>query len=105
MPPSSLRPRNSEAQRCGHLAGAVAKCDQLLAEQHQADRRAVAFEFGGFERRHPVFTHELAHCGAGADLGEFRAFGCGRHSRLLMPAKHTPAEIAVQPRPWLNSMR
>ena len=42
-PPSSLRPKNSEAQRCGQAmiddadaAGAVAKRDQLLAEQHQA---------------------------------------------------------------------
>src|SRR5579859_1615160 len=53
---------------------AVAKGDELLAEQHQAKRRPVALEFRGQQRGQPVLPHQLAHDGAGPDAREFDAF-------------------------------
>ena len=58
---------------------AVAEGDQLLAEQHQAGGRAVAFEFGREQCWQPIVPHQPAHGGARADLREFRAFGRCRH--------------------------
>ena len=55
-------------------AGAVAEGHELLAQQHQARRRAVALELRRLQRRQPVVPHQLAHRRAGADLREFRAF-------------------------------
>src|ERR1700675_1185283 len=49
-------------------ACAVTKRDQLLAEQHQPDRRTVALKFGGLRGRNPVLPHQLAHYRSGADL-------------------------------------
>ena len=65
-------------------ARAVAKRDQLLAEQHQADRRAVALEFGGLRCGNPVLPHQLAHHRSGADLREFLSFRRGCHRTLPM---------------------
>ena len=48
-------------------ARGVAKRDQLLAEQLEAQGRAVGLgQLPGKERRHPVAAHHLAHRRAGA---------------------------------------
>jgi hypothetical protein len=60
-------------------AGAVAEGQKLLAQQHEAGRRAVALELRRQERRQPVVPHQAAHRRAGADLGEFRAFAGRGH--------------------------
>src|SRR5438105_8536273 len=60
-------------------ARAVAKRDQLLAKQHQPDRRAVALEFGGLRGRNPVLPHQLAHHRSGTDLREFLSFRSSCH--------------------------
>src|SRR5262249_13812209 len=66
-------------------AGAVAKRDQLFAQQHQAHRRAVALEFRGLRRRQPVAAHQVAHDRAGTDLREFPAFALGGHRESPIP--------------------
>ena len=65
---------------------AVAKGDQLLAEQHQAKRRAAALNLGGHQRGDPVFPHQLTHDGAGPDPSQFNAFDRRCHRALLMLA-------------------
>jgi hypothetical protein len=65
-------------------ACAVAKRDQLLAEQHQANRRAVGREFRGQRRRNPVMPHQLAHHCRRADSREFPAFDLRCHRILPM---------------------
>ena len=75
-------------------AGAVAEGDQLLAQQHEAHRRAVALELRGFERRHPVQPHQLAHRRAGAGPGEFHAFRRGRHGAPPVSARPDGLVIA-----------
>ncbi len=53
--------------------GAVAKRDQLLAQQHEPHRIAVGFELASERGRDPVLPHELAHHGAGSDPGQLIA--------------------------------
>src|SRR5438105_13150665 len=65
-------------------AGAVAKRDQLLAKQHQPDRRAVALELRGLRGRNPVLPHQLAHHRSGTDLREFLSFRGTCHRTLPM---------------------
>ena len=64
-------------------AGAVAKRDELLAEQHQADRRAIAHKFGRHQRGDPVAAHQIAHHGACADARQLDAIRCLAHAILL----------------------
>jgi hypothetical protein len=85
----------SQKQRCAAVraamvhdadsACAVAKGNQLLAEQHQAKRRAVARELRGHGRGDPITPHQLAHHGAWANAREFHAFGSRRH--LILPIR------------------
>ena len=60
-------------------AGIIAKRDQLLAEQHQADRHPAARDFRRHQRRDPVFPHQPAHRGARADPRQLNAVVGGRH--------------------------
>ena len=105
MPSSSLRPRNSEAQRCGQRwsmtptrPDAVAKRDQPLAQQHQPHRRAVALQFRRHRRRQPVLPHHFAHDRAGADADQILAVLLLAHVFLAVVAARfirTPAVSAV----------
>ena len=63
-------------------ACAVAKGDQLLAQQHQAHRRAVARQLRGHGRGDPVAAHQIAHDRAWADTRQLRAIACRRHLTL-----------------------
>ena len=66
-------------------AGAVAKRDQLLAEQHQAHGRAVALELGGHGGGDPVAAHQLAHRRAWADARELHAVF--RRGHAILPKR------------------
>src|ERR1700686_4843088 len=72
-------------------ARAVAKCDQLLTEQHQAKRRAVARKFRRHQRGNPVFPHQLTHDGAGADPCQLDAIDRRCHRVLLGACGGPPA--------------
>src|SRR5262249_5256996 len=78
-------------------AGAVAKGNELLAEQHEADRRAAARNLGGEQRGNPVFPHQLTHDGARADARQLDAFARGCHAVLLVLAG---AISAFPPAAW-----
>ncbi len=89
-------------------AGAVAKRDQPLAEQQEAQRRAVALQFRRHRRRQPVLPHQLAHRGAGADpdqilavlLFAHRDLTKTRRSRARCPSRPgcgSPARNATRP--------
>ena len=58
-----------------HAAGAVAKGDQPLAQQHQAQRVAIGGELARQHGRQPVLAHQAAHQGAGAHVHEVGAVG------------------------------
>jgi hypothetical protein len=71
----------SEEQRCAavgtglreesDLAVRVAECDEVLAEEAYAERRAVRLRhFARQQRRCPVAAQQVAHHRAGADLRE-----------------------------------
>src|SRR5262245_34165470 len=62
--------------------GAVAKGDQLLAKQQQANRRTVAHEFGRKRRRHPITAHQLPHDCARANARQFHTLARRRHGIL-----------------------
>jgi hypothetical protein len=78
-----------EEQRCATMRAAVihdadatrriAKADQLLAQQHQADGIAVGLELRRQRRRNPILAHELAHRRAGADVHQLIAILVGSH--------------------------
>ena len=72
-------------------AGAVAKRHQLLAEQHEADGRAVGHEFGGKRRRNPVLPHEAAHRRAGAGVRQ-----------AFVAIRHGVARVKLFPRDYRN---
>ncbi len=48
--------------------GAVAKCDELLAEKTHPDRGAVGFQFRRQQRRHPISSQQRPHRGPGCNL-------------------------------------
>jgi len=61
----------------GHT-GAVAKTNQLLAQQHQPHRRRVGNELGTHRSRNPVFAHHRSDGRAGTDAGKnFSLFDAG----------------------------
>ncbi len=68
-PHSSLRPKASDARRCGQCSSthaepalAVAEGDQIFAEQPNAHRRAVRLrDFLRHARGKPMLTHQRAH--------------------------------------------
>lgn len=72
------------------LARAVAEGDQLLAEQHQAERRAVRGQFRRHAGRDPVLPHQLAHRRAGAGMDQDLAVALGRHGRSLLMGRPSP---------------
>ena len=78
-------------------AFAVAKRDQLLAEQHQAKRRTAAGDLGGHQRGNPIFPHQLAHDGARADARQLNAIARRCHAVLpmLVAAMRLPARSAA----------
>src|SRR5438034_955239 len=51
----------------------VTERDQLLAEQHQPYRRAVALQFGRHCRRQPILPHQIPHDGARPDADQIFA--------------------------------
>ena len=81
-------------------AFAVAKGDQLLAQQHQAHRRAVARQLRGHGRGDPVAAHQVAHDSAWADTRELRAIACRRH--LTLPIRPWVAISICQQCPILS---
>ena len=64
---------------------AVAKRDQLLAEQHQTKRRAAAGDLRRHQCGNPIFPHQLAHDGTRADARQLNAIARRRHAVLPMP--------------------
>ena len=72
-------------------ARAVAERDQLLAEQHQPHRRAVALELRRHRRRDPVLPHQFAHRGAGPDADQILT--------VLLLAHRVPHDQRAKPRP------
>ena len=87
-----------EEQRCAAMrtavihhadpAGAIAKRDEFLAEQHQANRRTIAHKLGRHQRRDPVAAHQIAHHGACADARQLDAIRCLAHAILPGAARH-----------------
>ena len=64
------------------LPSGVPKDDQVLAEHGQPDRVAVRLEELLREHHgHPVLPHEVAHGGAGADVGEESVVFGVQHAR------------------------
>ena len=63
----------------------VAERDQLLAQQHEAHRRAVGHELVRRRRRDPVLAHHLSHRRSRADAGQGLAVSYGRHGRTSLP--------------------
>ena len=51
------------------LASLVAKADQLLAQQHQANGRLTGLKFGALRGGNPVLPHKGTHCRAGPNTG------------------------------------
>src|SRR6516162_6102162 len=66
-----------------HPPRAVAKCDQLLAEQHQPERGTAALNFRAHQRRNPVFPHQLTHDSAWTDPRQLNAIDWRCHPILL----------------------
>ena len=80
MPFSSLRPRNSEAQRCGHLWSMTPTRPELSRNaisfspsSIEAHRVAVGLQLRRHRRRDPVLPHQFAHDRARPDPDEILA--------------------------------
>jgi hypothetical protein len=64
----------------------VAEEDEILVEQLDAVRFVVRLlEVSREVDRHPVLPHEVAHGGAGADVGQYFVISFGQHVRAPVP--------------------
>jgi hypothetical protein len=80
----------------------VAKRDQLLAQEHQAQRIAVGGQFRRQTGRQPILAHQSAHRGAGSDAGQQFVFGCSGHvaaPAVLVARKSVSPDICRIRRP------
>src|SRR5947209_6460330 len=81
------------------VAGAVAECNEVLAEQ--GDRASwVVVHLLDRGERHPVATHQLAHRGAGPNLGEALVLFFRQHlitSRLGLRVRTFGRQYSVLP--------
>ncbi len=64
----------------------VAKGDELLAQQHEAERRSVRRELARDTGGYPIFAHEPPHRRAGSDARQNIVVLCRSHRFLLWVA-------------------
>src|SRR5687767_14535156 len=83
------------------IALAVAEADQLLAEEHYANRVAGWLHLGGEHRGDPILPHQVAQRRAGSDSGDQLVVFLAEHD-LLLTRHCARSQTTVSLLSWLH---